>query len=153
QILSSDPTPGERERNDGTYPPPNPESSPAVVGRLSLQKKFPLLQDKTVELEVVLVERYVAKNFVTEVEEPRGSTVRATYSTKAKLVETKLEMVRAAWLFHYHAAFSGVCRINSPDRLQRHEIDRCLQGGTGPRQHGSGGDRSSRFTYQGGISA
>ena len=65
----------------------------------------------------------VAKNFVTEVEEARGSTVRTTCNAKTKLVEAKLEMVRAAGLFHCGAAVSGVRWINTCDRLQRDEID------------------------------
>ena len=42
------------------------------------------------------LQRYVANNFITEVEEARGSTTNAACDTKAKLVEAKLEMVRAA---------------------------------------------------------
>ena len=80
---------------------------------------------------------YVANNFVTEVEEDRGSTVGAACHTRTKLVEAKLEMVRAAGLFHCGAAVSRVRWINTRDRLQRDEIDRRLQGGIGPRQGGS----------------
>ena len=83
------------------------------------------------------LKRYVANNFVTEVEEARGSTAGAACNTKAKLVEAKLEMVRAAGLFHCGAAVSGIRRINTRDRLQCDEIDRRLQGGIGPRQGGS----------------
>src|SRR4029077_4076791 len=82
------------------------------------------------------LKRYVANNFVAEVEEARGSTTNAACNIKTKLVEAKLEMVRAAGLFHYGAAVSGVRWINPRDRLQRDEIDRCLQGGIGPRQGG-----------------
>ena len=46
-------------------------------------------------------------------------------------MEAKLEMVRAAGLFHCGAAVSRVHWINTRDRLQRDEIDRCLQGGIG----------------------
>jgi len=60
-------------------------------------------------------------------------------------------MVRAAGLFQCGAAVSPVHWINTRDRLQRDEIDGCLQGGLGPRQGGSRCHRSSRFTYQGGI--
>ncbi len=81
--------------------------------------------------------RYVANNFVTEVEEARGPTADAACNTKAKLVEAKLEMVRAAGLFHCGAAVSRVRWIDTRDRFQRDEIDRCLQGGVGPRQGGS----------------
>ena len=75
----------------------------------------------------------VANKFVTEVEEARGSTADAAGNTKTKLVETKLEMVRATGLFHRCAAICRVRWINTRDRLQRDEIDRRLQGGIGPR--------------------
>jgi len=63
------------------------------------------------------LKRYVANNFVTEVEEARGSTTNADCNIKTKLVEAKLEMVRPAGLFHYGAAVSGVRWINSRDRV------------------------------------
>jgi hypothetical protein len=66
---------------------------------------------------------YVANNFVAEVEEARGSTADAACNSKTKLVEAKLEMVRAAGLFHCGAAVSGVHWINTRDRFQRDEID------------------------------
>jgi len=83
------------------------------------------------------LQRYVANNFIAEVEEARGSTTNAACDSKTKLVEAKLEMVRASGLFHCGAAVSGVRWINTRDRLQRDEIDRCLQGSIGPRQSGS----------------
>jgi hypothetical protein len=61
--------------------------------------------------------RCIANNFVTEVEEGRGSTADAGCNTEAKLVEAKLEMVRAGGLFHGGAAVSGVRWINPRDRL------------------------------------
>jgi hypothetical protein len=91
--------------------------------------------------------RCVANNFVTEVEEARGSTARATRNSKTKLVDAKLEMVRAAGLFQCGAAVSRVRWINTCRRLQRDEIDRRLQGGIGPRQGGCCGNRSSRFAH------
>jgi hypothetical protein len=78
------------------------------------------------------LKRYVANNFVTEVEEARGSTADAACNIKIKLVEAKLEMVRADGLFHCGAAVSGVRWVNTGDRLQRDEIDRRLQEGIGP---------------------
>ena len=71
---------------------------------------------------------------MAEVEEARGSTADAVCNRKTKLVEAKLEMVRAAGMFHCGSAVSGVRWINTRDRLQRDEIDRCLQGGIDPRQ-------------------
>lgn len=81
--------------------------------------------------------RSIAKTFVAEVEEARGSTGDAACNAKTKLVEAKLEMVRATGLFHCGSAVSRVHRINTGDRLQRDEIDRCLPGGIGSRQGGS----------------
>ena len=64
---------------------------------------------KTVELGAVLLERCVANNFVTDVEEARGSTADATCIPKTKLVEAKLEMVCAGRVFHSGTAVHGVC--------------------------------------------
>jgi len=75
------------------------------------------LQDEIVKLGVVLVERCVANISATEVEKPRGSTANAACNTQAKLVEATLEMVRAAGLFHYGTAVSGIRRVNTRDRL------------------------------------
>jgi hypothetical protein len=61
--------------------------------------------------------RCIANNFVTEVEEAGGPTVDAACNSKTKLVEAKLEMVRASGLFHCCAAVSGVRWINNRDRL------------------------------------
>jgi len=41
----------------------------------------------------------IANDFVTEVEEACESTARTACNTKTKLVEAKLEMVRAGGLF------------------------------------------------------
>lgn len=78
--------------------------------------------------------RCIANKFITEVEEARGPAADAVCNAKTKLVEAKLEMVRAAWLFHCRAAISRVRWINTRDRLHHDEIDRRLQGGSGPRQ-------------------
>jgi len=72
---------------------------------------------------VVPLKRYVANNFVIEVDVARGSTARTVCNTKAKLVEQKLEMVRADGLLDCGTAVSGVRRINTGDRLQCNEID------------------------------
>ena len=78
--------------------------------------------------------RCIANNFVTEVEEARGPSADEPCNAKNKLVEAKLEMVRAAWLFHCRPAISRVRWINTRDRLHHDEIDRRLQAGSGPRQ-------------------
>ena len=61
--------------------------------------------------------RCIANNFITEVEEVRGPTAGATCNTTAKLVEAKLEMVRATGLFHWGVTGSRVYWINTPDGL------------------------------------
>lgn len=75
-----------------------------------------------------------ANCFLPEVEEARGSAAHATGKANAKLVDTKLEMVRAGWLFHPHVALPRVRWIDTPDRLQRDEIDGRLQGRASPRE-------------------
>ena len=81
---------------------------------------------ETSTLQACAPQRYVANNFVSEVEESRGSTANAACDTETKLVEAKLEMVRAAGLFQCSGAVSHIRWVNTRDRLQRDEIDRCL---------------------------
>ena len=52
-----------------------------------------------------LLTRYIAKRLVAEVEEARGSTADTASNAKTKLVEAKLEMVRASGLFHWALLF------------------------------------------------
>jgi hypothetical protein len=73
-------------------------------------------------------------------------------NTKTKLVEAKLEMVCAAGLFHGGAAVRPFRWLDIRGRLQRDEIDRCLEGRFGPRATRRRCDRDSRFTYQRWIS-
>ena len=61
--------------------------------------------------------RCIANNFIVEVEEADGPTAHAACNPKTKLVEAKLEMVRATWLFHDGAAVSRIRWIDTPDRL------------------------------------
>jgi hypothetical protein len=74
---------------------------------------------KTVELGAVLVERCVPNNFATELGKGLWTNRHRSCNTKVKLVEAKLEMVRAAGLFHCDAAVSRVHWINTSDRRQR----------------------------------
>src|SRR5262252_2732746 len=99
------------------------------------------------------LKRCVANNFITEVEEACGSTARTACHTKAKLVEAKLEMVRAVGLFQPGPDVSSVRWINTRDRLQRHEIDGRLQRSVVACQGKPCCDRSSRFTHQGWVPA
>ena len=95
--------------------------------------------------------RGVANTFLTEVEKVCGSTIDPACNTETKLVDTKLEMVRAAGLFHCTAAVRRIRWINSGDRLQRDEIHRCLQRSVGASKGGSRCNRGARFTDKGGI--
>jgi hypothetical protein len=86
------------------------------------------------------LEQCVANNFITEVEKAGEPIADAACNLKTKLVEAKLEMVRAAGLFECGVLVSRVRWINSRDRLRCDKIERRLQGGIGPRQGGSGCD-------------
>jgi len=65
---------------------------------------------------------WVAKIVAVRVEQPRGSACARSVSNETKLVDTKLEMVRPAGLFHCGADVLRIRWINSGDRLQRDEI-------------------------------
>jgi hypothetical protein len=92
------------------------------------------------------VERSVAKSFEFEVEKLRGADTAANFlNGKAKLVETKLEMVRAAWLLLHRGGIRRFCWLSCLDRIQRSEIDRCLQRRLGQSKGASSGRRSPRF--------
>jgi hypothetical protein len=82
----------------------------------------------------------VAEGVRFRVEQLRGSHPANSSNIQAKLVEAKLEMVRAAGLFDRSAAVSRVRWINTRDRLQCDEIDRRLQGGIEPSEGGSSCD-------------
>jgi len=72
--------------------------------------------------------RSVAKSFVSEVEQLRGAESAANFlDAKTKLVETELEMVRAAWLLQHRCLVRSFCWLSCVDRIQRSEIDRRLQ--------------------------
>ena len=55
-----------------------------------------------------------------------ADTAASSSGAKTKLVEAKLEMVRAAWLFQHSDVVRRFCRVNRPDRIQRNEIERRL---------------------------
>src|SRR3954468_6824550 len=61
--------------------------------------------------------RCVANNFVTELEEARGTSADQPRNAQNKLGGAKLEMVRASGLFQHCGAISRVRRINTRDRL------------------------------------
>jgi len=69
----------------------------------------------------------VAKDFVCDIQRPRGAAIRNRPSdAKTKLVDAKLEMVRAGRLFERSGVVRGFCRVSGPHRIQRGEIDRRL---------------------------
>ena len=84
----------------------------------------------------VQAKRFVAKDLIFDVERPRGTGAACNSSNaKTKLVEPKLEMVRASWLFQHSDVVRRFCRINRLDRIQRYEIERRLQRCFGPGQN------------------
>ena len=94
----------------------------------------------------IAAKRSVAKNFASEVEKLRGADSAANFlNGKTKLVETKLEMVRAGWLLQYGSVVRRFCWFSSLDRIQRSEIDRRLQRRFGQSKGASCCHRSPRF--------
>jgi hypothetical protein len=64
----------------------------------------------------------IAKTFAAEVERLRGENSGASSNAKTQLVDAKLEMVRADWLFELVGIFRRLCLLNRVDRVQRDEI-------------------------------
>ena len=86
----------------------------------------------------IAAKRSVAKNFAFEVEKLCGAESTANFvNGKTKLVETKLEMVRAARLLHHRGVVRRFCWLSRLDRVQRSEIDRRLQRGFGQSKDAS----------------
>jgi len=72
----------------------------------------------------IAAKRSVAKSFASEVEKLRGAESAANFlNGKAKLVETKLEMVRATWLLQHCGIIRRFRWLGDVDRVQRSEID------------------------------
>jgi len=66
----------------------------------------------------------IAQGFGTEVERLHGAKfAHSSANTETQLVESKLEMVRAAWLFRHVNIVDGFCGLDRVDRVQRGEID------------------------------
>ena len=61
--------------------------------------------------------RAIANSFVTEVEEMYGSADDTACDLQTKLVEAKLEMVRAAGLFHCGVGIHHFCWLDTCDCL------------------------------------
>jgi hypothetical protein len=72
----------------------------------------------------ISAKRLVAKDLAFNVESLRGSDTGTGCSiAKTKLVEAKLEMVRAARLLQHGATLRRVCCLSRFDHIQRGEID------------------------------
>ena len=63
------------------------------------------------------MKRSVANSFVTDVEEVCGSADDTASDAQTKLVEAKLEVVRAAGLFHCGAHVRHFCWLDTRDRI------------------------------------
>jgi hypothetical protein len=72
----------------------------------------------------IAAKRSVAKRCAFEVEQLGGAESAANFlNAKTKLVEAKLEMVRATWLLQHRGVVRRFCWLRRLDRLQRSEID------------------------------
>lgn len=68
----------------------------------------------------------IAKVFTAEVEKFRGAKSVGTSNATPQLVDAKLEVVRAGWLFRHLNVVRRFCCVGRVDRVRRDEIDRCL---------------------------
>ena len=65
----------------------------------------------------------IANDFAFDVEGFRGSEPAArVVNVKIQLVEAKLEMVRAHWLFQLVGIVRRLCLLSRVDRVQRDEV-------------------------------
>jgi hypothetical protein len=65
----------------------------------------------------------IAKSFALQVERPDGPKFAASScSARIQLVETKLDMVRAAWLPQHAGPVCRFCLLDRVDRIQRDEV-------------------------------
>ncbi len=65
----------------------------------------------------------IAQSFAAEVEMLHGAKSLGSSNATTKLVETKLELVRASWLLKHVGIVRRVCCLDRVDRVQRDEID------------------------------
>ena len=98
--------------------------------------------------------RVVAKEFASDVQRPRGADTVSSFSdAKTKLVEAELEMVRPGWVLQHSRVIRRFCGRSRPDRIQRSEIDGCLQRCADPGQGAPCCHRGAWFAYYRGISS
>ena len=84
------------------------------------------MQDEGTELVICILQGMIAKVFTAEVEKFRGAKSGGTYNATPQLVDAKLEVVRAGWLFRHLSVVRRCCWLHHVDRVWRDEIDRCL---------------------------
>ena len=91
------------------------------------------MQDEGTDSLSVSLEGMIAQGFGTEVERLHGAkSAHSSANAETQLVDAKLEMVRAGWLFRHVNIVHRFCCLDRGDRVQRGEIDRRLQRGFGP---------------------
>jgi hypothetical protein len=77
----------------------------------------------------IATKRLIANEFALDVQRLRGAdTATSSAEANTKLVDSKLEMVRPAWLFQHRNVVRRFCSLGRLDRIQRDEIHRRLQG-------------------------
>jgi hypothetical protein len=64
----------------------------------------------------------IAQSFAAEVERLHGAESLGSSNATTKLVEAKLELVRASWLLRHIDIVRLVCCLGRTDRVQRDEI-------------------------------
>ena len=102
----------------------------------------------------IAAKRLVAKNFAFDVQRLRGAdTPTSSSEAKTKLVEAELEMVRPGWVLQHSRVIRRFCGRSRPDRIQRSEIDGCLQRCADPGQGAPCCHRGAWFAYYRGISS
>ena len=66
----------------------------------------------------IAAKRSVAQSFAFDVEKLCGAESAATFlNGKTKLVEAKLEMVRASWLLQHRGVVRSFCWLSRLDRI------------------------------------
>src|SRR5437667_2780099 len=100
------------------------------------------------------IQGMIAKSFAAEVEKLHGAKSAANSpSAKTKLVEAKLDVVRAGWLLQHVGIVGRLCCFDRVDRVQRDEIHRRLQRRFDPGPGAPFCNRGSRIADQRGISS
>jgi len=100
------------------------------------------------------IQGMIAKSFAADVEKLHGAKSAANSpSAKTKLVEAKLDVVRAGCLLQHVGIVGRLCCFDRVDRVQRDEIHRRLQRRFDPGPGAPFCNRGSRIADQRGISS